>query len=57
MNSYENCNVCQGAGLIKIKAIKCNICNGKICMYCENKSGFKIEPYRECHHCNGNGYK
>ena len=51
---YEMCPRCNGYGLEKKIAIKCD-CPSTFCWKCENREGFKVRPWEECELCYGRG--
>lgn len=55
-NNLEQCENCNGIGLIKYEPIKCNTCEGKKCTACNSKGVNKM-PYDECDKCYGTGKK
>ena len=58
-NFNNKCFKCNGSGLMKMEPIICQKCKGQFhpfCIYCENRSGFEIQPYETCDQCLGNGF-
>lgn len=49
------CNKCMGTGFLKYEIKKCEICDGKQCMFCNN-IGLEKMPWDLCNKCYGDGY-
>lgn len=49
------CDKCEGSGLIEMEPVPCEICKGRICMFCERRGGLQVEPYETCNYCYGSG--